>query len=102
MRWFLAGFAFGTALFAALMLGLVGDWVFAVLPRAWWFGANPVVFVVCDVLGRSDLCIGRGFDGGPLEWAELAWLWIAPGLLYGSVALVLRAAWRWRVRRSRQ
>jgi hypothetical protein len=95
VRWFVAGCAFGAALLTAvLVLHVDGAWVGAALPRFWLFDANPIVWAVCDVFARRELCIGLGFDGGPLEWAERGWMFTAAALMYGALALALRLAVR--------
>jgi len=102
----------GLAFVIGCMLGLcvLGLWLLlnervlhrdAPLP-SWWsfwlFDANPVVRVVCDVMQRRELCIGLGFDGGPLQGVERAWFVLAQGAPFG---LATALAVRFRRRRQR-
>lgn len=90
MRWFTSGFVFGASLFPAIeYFGLGEDWLWTARPGFWVFEANPAIWLVCDVLKRDDLCIGLGFDSGPLEWLEYGWLYLSLGLTYGLLALAL-------------
>jgi hypothetical protein len=111
MRWFTSGFVFGALLFPAIeYFELGGELLWAAAPGFWlWvFYANPAIWLVCDVLGRDDLCIGLAFDNGPLEWLEYAWLYLSLGLMYGLLALALsrlRSAFlllRWASLRARR
>jgi hypothetical protein len=93
MRWFACGFVVGAGLFPFMEWFRVGDhlsWLAA--PAGWLILVNPATWLICDVLQRDELCIGLGFDSGPLEWLEYSWLYLAFGLLYGALALGLRSA----------
>lgn len=93
MRWFACGFLFGVLLFPVVeRFQLGGDWLWVAAPGFWVLDANPGIWLVCKVLERRDLCIGLGFDSGPLEWLERAWLYLSLGLMYGAVALLVYAA----------
>jgi hypothetical protein len=98
---FILGFLVGLVVFelGILFAGFTGQAV--PIPRFWsfWvFDANPVVYVLCDLMHRGDLCIGLAFDGGPLERVELAWLLFAQGTPFG-LAAVATLAWFRRRRR---
>ena len=95
MRWFVSGFVLGSVLFmAACWLGTGAEFAWLWTPLRWSFSANPFLWLICDVLQRRELCIGLPLDGGPLEWLDRAWMYVAPGLSVGTLAWLLGAMMR--------
>src|SRR5688500_2682813 len=91
---FTVGFALGMVTLKACIEWSVLTGEAVPLPRFWvvWlFDANPVVYTLCDVMQRRDLCFGLHFEDGPLERFELAWLLFAQGVPFGMTAVLLVA-----------
>jgi len=98
---FMVGFALGIGALKACIEWSLRTGQAVPLPRFWvvWLSdANPVVYVLCDVMQRRDLCVGLHFEDGPLEGVELAWLLFAQGAPFGLTAVLLALSWRSRGR----